>query len=229
MTEQVNSVRKSNSTRYIITALLLIGVPISAILIYVFAASERPTTTNTGAALVEGTPFDGSTAVEPPRELQDFTLTTQTGDPLSLSELRGQPMVMFFGYTHCPDFCPATLLTYQRIRELLGAQADAAKFLFISVDPARDTQRAIEAYLEARGVSEFVTGMVGEDSVLQQIAPDYGLSCGIQPGMELSNDYLVDHSTLVYLVDENGQLVTIYSYGTEPEVIVEDVQGLLGQ
>ncbi len=228
MPEEATKVRQSKLVRNLITAFLLIGVPVVAVLIYISVAPERLTTTNTGAAIVEGTPFDGSTAVEPPRELQDFTLMAHTGDPLSLSELRGQPVVMFFGYTHCPDFCPATLLTYQRIRELLGEQADTVKFLFISVDPARDTQRAIEDYLRVRGVAEFVTGMVGDDAVLQQVSADYGLYYGIQPGMELENDYLVEHSVLVYLVDRDGRLLTFYSYGTEPDVIAEDIQGLLG-
>jgi protein SCO1/2 len=226
MAKEVSQLR--NLSRNLLIALFLIGVPVAAILIYLSLAPERATRTNTGAAIIEGTPFDGSTAVEPPRELQDFTLMTHTGDPLSLSDLRGRLVVMFFGYTHCPDFCPGTLLNYQRIHALLGDPADAVKFLFITVDPARDTPQAMADYLQARGVAGFVTGMVGEDATLQQIAPDYGLYYGVQPGMELQADYLVDHSTVVYLVNQGGELVTIYTYGTEADVIANDIQSLLG-
>jgi protein SCO1 len=229
MSNEARQVTQPKMSRNILTAFLLIGIPVIAILVYIALSPERTNTTNTGVAIVEGTPFDGSTAVEPPRDLRDFTLTAHTGEPMSLSDLQGQPALLFFGYTHCPDFCPTTLLAYQRIRELLGEQADAANFLFISVDPARDTQQIVASYLRARGVAEFVTGMVGEDAVLQQISADYGLTYGIQPGMELESDYLVDHTVLLYLVDGAGQLVTFYSYGTEPEVIAEDIQKLLGQ
>ncbi len=227
MSKEVVEASQSSTARALILGVFLIGVPVIAILIFISLAPARQPANDAGAAIVEGTPYDGSTAVDPPRELQDFTLTAHTGDSMSLSELRGQVVVMFFGYTHCPDFCPATLLNYQRIRALLGDNVDEVAFLFISVDPQRDSPQIIADYLEARGVAEFVTGMAGEDTVLQQIAPDYGLYYGIQPGSEIENDYLVDHSAIVYLVDREGRLAMIYAYGTEPDVIVEDVRQVL--
>jgi protein SCO1/2 len=227
MPKQAPESDQTRATRLLILALFLFGVPVIAILIFLSLAPARQPSTDTGAAIVEGTPYDGSTAVDPPRELQDFTLTTHTGEPLSLIELRGQVVLMYFGYTHCPDFCPSTLLNFQRIRELLGDSAEDVRFLFISVDPDRDTPRVIAEYLESQGVATFVTGMAGEDAVLQQIAPDYGLYYGIQPGMELEQNYLVDHSTLVYLADREGRLATIFIYGTEPDVIAGNVREML--
>jgi protein SCO1/2 len=86
----------------------------------------------------------------------------------------------------------------------------------------------IAEYLESQGVADFVTGLAGEDSVFQQIIPDYGLYYQVPTGVE-EEDYLVDHSTLVYLIDREGRLVTIYDYGTEPDVIAADVREMLGE
>jgi protein SCO1/2 len=229
MSKEVAEAKPSSTIRLVIVGLFLIGIPLLAILVFTSLAPDGGTTTNTGAALLEGTPYDGSTAVEPPRELQDFTLTAHTGEPLSLSELQGRVVVMYFGYTHCPDFCPATLLSYRRIRELLGDSDEEVTFLLVSVDPERDTPPVIAEYLESQGVADFVTGLAGEASVLQQIAPDYGLYYQTPPGVETGEDYLVDHSTLVYLIDREGRLVMIYDYGTEADVIAADVQEMLGE
>jgi protein SCO1/2 len=101
--------------------------------------------------------------------------------------------------------------------------------LLVSVDPARDTPPVIAEYLESQQVADFVTGLAGVDSVLQQITLDYGLYFQVPPDAEPDGDYLVDHSTLVYLVDPEGRLVTIYDFGTEPEVIAEDIREMLGK
>jgi protein SCO1/2 len=120
-------------------------------------------------------------------------------------------------------------LSYRRIWELLGDSAEEVRFLLVSVDPERDTPPVIAEYLESQGVADFVTGLAGEEPVLQQIALDYGLYYEVPPGVELEDNYLVDHSTLVYLIDREGRLVMIYTYGTEPDVIAEDVREMLGE
>ena len=225
MSKEVTKVGSpDNRTCIILVALFLIGVPSMAILVYVLLGQQVRTTANTGVAIIEGTPYDGSTVVDPPRVLQDFTLDSHTGAPLSLSDLRGQVVLMYFGYTHCPDYCPATLLNFQRVKAMLGDQADEVAFLFISVDPRRDTPDAIAQYLEERGA--FVTGLAGDEAILQSIAPDYGLYINVPS--EGEDGYLVDHSTSSYLVDPEGRLVTVYSYGTEPDVIAQDIRELLG-
>jgi protein SCO1/2 len=100
--------------------------------------------------------------------------------------------------------------------------------LLVSVDPARDTPPVIAEYLESQQVADFVTGLAGVDSVLQQITLDYGLYYQVPTGVD-EEDYLVDHSTLVYLIDREGRLVMIYDFGTEPEVIAEDIREMLGK
>jgi protein SCO1/2 len=233
VSDQVSTGSQPNkSSRVILTALLLIGIPVLAFVAYLLIAPEATptsTTTNTGAAIVDNDDFyDGSNVIDPPRELEDFTLTAQTGDPLSLSELRGRMVLMFFGYTHCPDFCPATLLTYRRIEEMLGENAGEVAFVFISVDGERDTPEVVAGYLVERGVADFVTGLTGDEATVQRVGTDYGLYVDILRGAETDDDYLVDHSVGSYLIDREGRMVMTYDFGTEASVIAEDIQQKLG-
>ena len=85
--------------------------------------------------------------VDPPHLLQDFTLTSQTGDPIRLSDLRGRAAVLFFGYTHCPEECPTTMANFKRVKQMLGDQADQTAFVFISVDGTRDTPAQLTSFL----------------------------------------------------------------------------------
>jgi protein SCO1 len=231
MSDQVSS-QPNKSSRVMLMALLLIGVPVIALVFYLLAAqggNPTPATTNTGAAIVGNEDlYDGSTIIDPPRQLEDFTLTTQTGDPLSLSELRGRMVLLFFGYTHCPDFCPATLLTYRRIEEMLGDNADEVAFVFITVDGERDTPDIVADYLDERGVADFVTGLTGDEATVQRVGTDYGLYVDILRGTETDEDYLVDHSVGSYLIDGEGRMVMTYDFGTEASVIAEDIQQQVG-
>jgi len=129
-----------------------------------------PTDTNTGAAVIDSAQeFDGITRVDPPRALQDFTLTNQDNQPTSLHQdnqptslrsLRGQYTLLLFGYTHCPDVCPLTLLKYKRVKDGLGELGDQIHFVFISVDGERDTPERLKPYL--RNFDESFIGLTGE-------------------------------------------------------------------
>ena len=90
-------------------------------------------------AAVDETPSTGGAYVDPPRQLQDFTLTSHDAEPISLSDLRDRVVVMFFGYTNCPDVCPVTLTDYTRVKASLGDAAKDVTFVFVSVDGERDT------------------------------------------------------------------------------------------
>ena len=111
--------------------------------------------------------------VDPPHRLQDFTLTSQTGAPLSLSDLRGRAVLMFFGYTHCPDVCPTTLADYTRIKQALGGDADKVAFMFISVDGKRDTPDVLAQYLHQFD-DQFI-GLTADEATLKRIGAEYGL------------------------------------------------------
>lgn len=173
------------------------------------------------------TPPTEGTAISPPRELNDFTMTSHLGEPISLSDLRGKPVLLYFGYTFCPDICPTTLADMVRVRRGLGDQADAVAFVMITVDPQRDTPQVLARYLP--NFDESFIGMTGDMATLRRISPDYGVYFNTTAVANTSADYLVDHTAALYLVDSAGALRTLYGYGIPPEVVTTDVQALLAE
>lgn len=157
--------------------------------------------------------------IEPPRAVSDFTLTSHTGAPLSLSDLRGRAVLLYFGYTHCPDVCPLTLIDFRAVHEALGDAAEEVAFVFISVDGERDTPPALARYFELRNVDGFVTGLTGNDVTLRRISPDYGLFWERRTDTGSAAAYLVDHTASTFLLDAQGRLTTIFGFNTEPEAI----------
>ena len=155
----------------------------------------------------------------------DFELTNQRGERMRLSDLKGRALVMFFGYTFCPDVCPATLA---RMREVRGAlpPEDAARFtgVLISVDPARDTPERLGQYVEF--FDPAFVGLTGSEDELEDIARRYGAQFVIPEGQP-EESYLVNHSTVAYLIDPLGYVRALY-YGDEPvDAIAANVREVL--
>lgn len=150
--------------------------------------------------------------MNPPILLQDFEMPSSTGENLHLADLRGSWLVIFFGYLHCPDFCPLTLVEYERVKRFLGDDAERIKFVYISVDGARDTPDAMRRYL-SNFDDEFI-GLTGDDQTLARIQPDYGFYYLRRLDGGNQAVYTVDHSTKTYIVDPNGYLVATIDYGT---------------
>jgi protein SCO1 len=169
------------------------------------------------------TDFTGITAIEPAQEVANFTLTDQNGDPMSLSDMRGKPTLLFFGFTHCPDLCPTTLIEYREIYEAIGE--DRVNFVFVSVDGERDTPEVIKAYLEKQQVP-YVIGLTGDlETVLQAGAP-FGLVAEQGPKDEAGN-YDMIHTSSIFFINREGQLVAKYAYGTLIDEIIKDVEARL--
>ncbi|MCA9891958.1 MAG: SCO family protein [Anaerolineae bacterium] len=166
--------------------------------------------------------------IVPPRQVQDFTLTSNSGEPVSLSDFEGKPLLFYFGYTHCPDVCPISLNDMMKVREFLGDQSDDVSYLFISVDGQRDTPEQLNNFFAMRDVEDVMVGMQGDDDVLGRVGADYGLYYELQPPDE-NGYYAVDHTANMYLLDQQGQLITILAYGTEPELIAERIRKLLAE
>ncbi|MBK8022148.1 MAG: SCO family protein [Chloroflexi bacterium] len=171
------------------------------------------------------TPTSGVTAIDPARELADFTLAGRGGEPLALSDLRGKYTLLFFGYTHCPDFCPLTLAEFRQVKSQLGDNADQLQFLFVSVDGERDTPAALAEFVDRFDPGFYF--MQGDEATLARIGPDYGLYYEIRKETPEDVNYLVDHSTPSYLIDPQGRLVRVFSFTAEPEVIAETIQQML--
>ena len=163
--------------------------------------------------------------IDPPAQAADFTLVDQNGSPFRLSEQRGKLALIFFGYTNCLDVCPATLAEFMQIKTALGDQAADVRFVFITVDPERDTQQRIKTYLSAFD-PEFI-GLTGDSAALEAIWRSYGVYVErSDPGG--SSDYMVDHSTRTYLIDPQGNWRLNYPFGMEYEKISQDILHLLG-
>ena len=214
--------RKAPRLLIVIALVISLSITGGAILFIVYQLGQQ-STVNTGAAVVDSASyFDGGTAVDPPLELADFTLTGKDGAPLSLSDLRGKVTLLVFGYTHCPDVCPVTLGDYQRVKAELGAEAENVNFLLISVDGVRDTADQMREYLGAFD-PEFL-GMTGSAAEVRSMGGDYGLIFEANPG----ENYTVDHTANTFLIDQDGFLQMIFTFGTEPVVMADYVRDLLG-
>lgn len=220
MTDQapITPPQDNKQTRMLLLGILLIGILLTGIVLTLtlrqMLAAPEPVSVPGVSILSEG------------RELMDFTLPSSSGDPLSLSDLRGSYALVFFGYTHCPDFCPLTLAEFKQVKTILGDDADNLNFLFVSVDGPRDTPETLARFL-GRFDSEFI-GMSGDDATLLRIGPDYGLyyERHTEEG-GASGNYPVDHSTASYLIDPDGKLRVIFSYSAEPDVVAENVLALM--
>lgn len=225
MSDQVIERRKTPPLSLLVTVFVVTTV-VSGVVIYVvlknFIVPSNDTTSYTTVLMAERGAA-GVRVIDPPREVMDFTLTTHAGDELSLSALRGQHVVLYFGYTHCPDVCPLTLMDLQQARELLGEDAaDDVAYVFVSVDPERDTAERLARYFEMRNF-DFLTGMVGEETTLRRITPDYNLIFQKNDDVQENGYYTVDHTASLFLIDPEGRLTRIFAFGTEPEVIAQTI------
>ena len=194
-------------------------------------ATEPPATSAAAAPTVSFViPTDDGLAgdeIVPPLQLQDFTLPASTGQDLSLSEITGTGKwtVMYFGYLHCPDFCPTTLAEFTRVQQIMGDAAENVQLVFVSVDGQRDTPELLATYL-ANFNPEFI-GLQGNDEALAAIQPDYGFFYERRTDTGSAAAYLVDHTTRSYLIDPQGRLRVSFSYDVGPEAIAETIQGYM--
>lgn len=162
--------------------------------------------------------------VEPPHAVQDFTLTNQRDEALSLSDLRGKAVLMFFGYINCPDVCPTTLADYTLVKKILGNVADDIAFVFISVDGKRDSPELMASFL-SHFDSSFI-GLSGEENTLRLLGKEYGLVFN-QDLNSNTEDYIVQHTSPSFLIDRDGYLRMVFFYGTDPEAIASGIREIL--
>lgn len=157
---------------------------------------------------------------------KDFHLTDQNGKARSLADFRGKVVLLFFGYTHCPDVCPTTLATLASARKALGAQADRVQVLFVTVDPARDTPQRLAQYL--RGFDSSFLGLWGDDAAIARTAKAFKVYYKTPHGEHDDRGLeAVEHSAGVYAFDPGGRLRLYIDQGKSPADIVHDVRLLL--
>ena len=168
--------------------------------------------------------FRGTTYSEPYPPAPEFTLARESGS-FQLEEARGDIVLLFFGYTSCPDICPTTMAELKTALERLGEEkAENVKVVFVTVDPERDTPERVQEY-----VNHFDADFIGLSGTEQELAPvwnEYGVYREIVDGTSAAG-YLVNHTARVTLIDQEGNLRVSYGFDTPVENIVHDLQLLL--
>jgi len=155
---------------------------------------------------------------------RDFQLADHTGKPRSLADFRGKVVVMFFGYTHCPDVCPTTLGEMAQVMKRLGPDADRVQVLFVTLDPERDTPELLAQYVPA--FDPRFLGLYGDEATTRKTAADFKVFYQKQAGTG-DKSYTLDHSANTYVFDPQGRLRLLFGYGADVEQIVHDIKLLL--
>jgi protein SCO1/2 len=152
-----------------------------------------------------------------------FHLEDQNGKPVSDTDMKGKPFLVFFGFTHCPDICPTTLFDISQVMKSLGPDADRTGALFITVDPERDTPAVLKDYLS--NFDPHLRGLTGDRPAIDAAIKAYRVYARKVP---LQNgDYTMDHTAVVYLMDKNGNFVAPFDVSRSPEVEAGDLRRYL--
>ncbi len=168
-------------------------------------------------------PRGGEVAVSPSSIGGAFKLTDQNGRTVTEADFKGEPFLVFFGFTHCPDVCPTALFEMSEVLRRLGPDAEKANALFISVDPARDTPEKLKEYLQSfhPGITA-LTGSQAEIDAVTKIYKAYAKRVPIEGG-----GYTMDHSAIVYLMDRNGRFVAPFNLKRPPDEAATDLRRYL--
>jgi protein SCO1/2 len=179
-----------------------------------------------GAAIYEFTKpvtYYGS-HIEPPKPMPDFTLQSAKG-PVALSSFRGKYVVIYFGYTSCPDICPATSAALKAALEQLGGQSAQVQVLFVSVDYKRDTPEKLSNYVQIFR-PDFI-GLTGTQAQIDRVTADFGIFYQLNTPDAETGAYSVDHTATIMVLDREGRLVLLWANDQQPDEIVADLRILL--
>ena len=154
----------------------------------------------------------------------DFRLADHNGTPRTLADFKGKVILLFFGYTHCPDVCPTTLAEAAAVMKALGPQADRVQVLFVTLDPARDTPGMLARYVPS--FHPTFLGLHGDDAAIAKTARDFKVFWQKTAGSSPEN-YLIDHAAGSFLFDPRGQLRLYHGYGKGAAPLTHDIRLLL--
>ncbi len=155
---------------------------------------------------------------------KELNLTDQNGQARTLKDFAGKVVVVFFGYTQCPDVCPTTMQELSDVKRLLGADGDKLQAVFVTVDPARDTAELLKAYM-ANFDPSFVA-FVPSDEELAKVGKDFKIYYKKAEG-KTPTSYTMDHSAFSYVYDTQGRLRLYSRYGSGAQVLAQDIKLLL--
>jgi len=185
---------------------------IASLLLVLTACSPKPEFKNID--------ITGSTAFG-----KDFSLVDPDGKMRTLADFKGKVVVMFFGYTQCPDICPTTLTEMQQVMTILGPQSDKVQVLFVTIDPARDTAAILKQYVPAFD-PRFLGLRPADDAALEKVAKDFKIYYKKVPGTS-PGSYTMDHTAGSYAFDPEGHLRLYIKHAQGPETLAQDLKELL--
>ena len=155
---------------------------------------------------------------------KDFRLTDHTGKVRTLADFRGKVVVMFFGYTHCPDVCPTTLSDMAAVLKRLGKDAERVQVLFVTLDPARDTPQLLAQYVPS--FNPTFLGLFGDEATTRMTAQHFKVFYQKQEtGSKVG--YTLDHAANTFVYDPAGRLRLLFAFGSGVENISHDINELL--
>lgn len=168
-----------------------------------------------------------SAVIEPPDAAYPFVLTDQNGDTFSFSTLQGKVTLVFFGYTNCPDICPATLSDLQLVKQRLGDRADKLAIVFITVDPERDSPERLKRFVGLYDTT--VIALTGQPDALANVYQAYGAGAQRRetPGSALV--YAMDHTSTITVIDKAGMRRLLVGFGAPIDDVVADVSALIAE
>ena len=156
---------------------------------------------------------------------KDFSLLDPDGNTRTLADFKGKVVVMFFGYTQCPDICPTTLTEMQQVMTLLGPLSDKVQVLFVTVDPQRDTAAILKQYVPAFD-PRFLGLRPVDDAALEKVAKDFKIYYKKVPGTS-PGSYTMDHTAGSYAFDPQGHLRLYIKHAQGPETLAHDLKELM--
>lgn len=185
---------------------------LSLLIVGVLGCSPKPSFKNVD--------ITGSTAFG-----NNFSLLDTNGNTKTMADYKGKAVVVFFGFTQCPDVCPTTLTEMDEALKLLGPKADKVQVIFITVDPERDTASVLAQYVPAFN-PRFVGLRPADEAGLEKVAKDFRIYYKKVPGSK-PGSYTMDHSAGSYVFDQNGQLRLYIKHAQGPEVLAHDLKNIL--
>jgi len=155
---------------------------------------------------------------------KDFALTDHNGKPRTMADFKGKVVIMFFGYTQCPDVCPTTMAEMSEVMKQLGPQADQVQVLFVTVDPERDTQQLLAEYVPA--FDKRFIGLYGTPEQTAAVGKEFKVMFAKVPG-STKGSYTMDHTAASYVFDKQGKLRLLIRSGQPAAAAVHDIKLLL--
>jgi len=197
---------------YLITGVILLGLMAGG-----YVASDRIFGDNSKvkSTIIAGAPQIGGA----------FSLVNNKGENVTEKDFQGKLMLVFFGYTNCPDVCPTEMSVFANVMQELGDEGKDVTPVFITVDPDRDTVEVVDEFVQAFDAS--IVGLTGTPEQINAVKKGYRIYGHAVDKEKDPEFYLVDHTSFTYLMDRQGKLYTAFSYGTSAEKIIKAIKEIL--